>query len=278
MKISLSEILHIENPKDYKVHLASRNSDGNPLDIFVRSPNEAWKEWNESRRKQNDFNRKYIFTLIDYYHERNVWLFGGIYEVVKRLPLPSTVQWYKGYEVTRIGQYESLIGRLKVHWKRESRGSRARLMEHYFDDFTVSEILRDRYQGEVFPGFEDINHDFSILKNISGTSKSNWASALGNVKGVYLITDKSNGKKYVGSACGEGGIWSRWCDYLNSGHGGNKELAALIDKEGKDHALKNFRFVLLEYRPMDTDDEVISKRETYWKKALLSKESGYNKN
>jgi hypothetical protein len=30
---------------------------------------------------------------------------------------------------------------------------------------------------------------------------------LENVKGVYLIVDKSNGKMYVGSAYGDTGIW-----------------------------------------------------------------------
>ena len=273
MKISLSEILHIENPKDYKVHLASWNGYENPLDVFVRD-REKWKEWNEWRSEKDDFNRQYIFTLIDYYHESNVWLFGGIYEVVKRLEKTRD----KGYEVALTDQYKSLIGRLKVDWKRTGR-TKSRRMENYFDAFTVNEILRSEYEGEAFPGYEDINHDFHILENIFKSSKSDWEPALANVKGVYLIMDKSSGKKYVGSAYGKWGIWSRWSCYMGTGHGYSDELTKLIRKKGIGYARENFRFTLLEYRPMKTDDNVIIGRESYWKEALLTRgDLGYNKN
>ncbi len=102
---------------------------------------------------------------------------------------------------------------------------------------------------------------------------------LANIKGVYLISDKGNGRKYVGSAYGGTGIWSRWSSYIDSGHGGNKDLAKLIGREGLDHARKNFRIALLEYRPAKTDDAVIIGRECFWKEALLSRSPhGYNKN
>ncbi len=55
-----------------------------------------------------------------------------------------------------------------------------------------------------------------------------WWAALSEVSGIYLITDKSSGKHYIGSAYGEGGIWSRWCEYSRSGHGNNKELRSLL--------------------------------------------------
>ena len=51
-----------------------------------------------------------------------------------------------------------------------------------------------------------------------------WKTALANQKGVYLITDSSNGKKYVGSATGENMIWGRWKDYIANG---NIELKSL---------------------------------------------------
>ena len=271
--IPLSRILHIENHKNYKVHLASWNGRDHPLDVYLRDLDE-WQGWNEWRSEQDDFNRQYIFTLIDYYHESHVWLFGGIYEVVKRLEKTRA----KGYEVALTDQYESLIGRLKVYWERTGR-SKSRLMENCFNDFNVHEILPSEYEGEAFPGYEDINHDFNMLENIFRTSKSDWKSALENVKGVYLIMDKKNGKKYVGSAYGESGIWSRWSCYMETAHGYNDELTKLIRKKGMGYARENFRFTLLEYRPMKTDDNVIIDREKYWKEALLSRgEFGYNKN
>lgn len=126
---------------------------------------------------------------------------------------------------------------------------------------------------------ENINHDFHVLENIFQAGKPDWKAALANVKGVYVITDRKNGKKYVGSAYGDSGIWSRWSCYMGTGHGYNDELTKLIKKEGMDYARTNFQFSLLEYRPMKTDDHDIIARESYWKEVLLSRgDFGYNKN
>lgn len=109
--------------------------------------------------------------------------------------------------------------------------------------------------------------------------RPDWKAALESVKGVYLIVDKSNGKKYVGSAYGTWGIWARWQCYVQTGHGWNDELTKLIAEEGLDYARRNFRISLLEYRPARTDDNVIIARESFWKEAVLSRVPlGYNKN
>jgi hypothetical protein len=52
---------------------------------------------------------------------------------------------------------------------------------------------------------------------------------LQNQKGVYLITDISNGKMYVGSAYGENMILGRWESYVKTYHGGNVGLKKLND-------------------------------------------------
>lgn len=44
------------------------------------------------------------------------------------------------------------------------------------------------------------------------------------MQGIYLITDSSNGKKYVGKADGAEGILGRWKVYASDGHGGNHVL------------------------------------------------------
>jgi len=274
MDIKLNEILQFDKPESYKVHLATWNGKVQPLEVFVRDKAE-WKGWNSWKSKNNDFNRRYIFSLMDYYHEKDQWLFGGVFEVVKRL---SGKVRSKGYEIELTDQFRPFIGRLKLNWKRSGR-TKSRKLENYTDQFVVSEILHEEYTGALFCGYEQINHDFHVLENIFLRSKPDWKAALSNVKGVYAIFDKSNGKKYVGSAYGATGIWSRWSCYIGNGHGHNDELTKLIKKKSKAYARENFRFSLLEYRPMKTDDQEIIERETYWKEALLSRGSfGYNKN
>ena len=107
-----------------------------------------------------------------------------------------------------------------------------------------------------------------------------------------LSLGRKTGKKYVGSAYGNNGIWSRWCCYEQILHGNNKELKALFKenkeqdmleiverKDSRDYAMANFRFTLIECWPFKTDDSAIIHRENFWKEALLSRgDYGYNAN
>ena len=212
--------------------------------------------------------------MMDFYHESNMWLFGGIYEVTGRGGEHSP----GSYEIKDLPEHAHFVGRLKI--KTELPRNKALRLENWIDTMKVSEILREPYSGESFPGFEEIDHDFGALLPIFRNEKPDWKAALENMKGAYVITDKSNGKRYVGSAYGDYGIWSRWSHYMETGHGGNAELKKLITKNSPDYAQKHFKLSLLEYRSMRADDEDIHKRETYWKEVFLSRDKrfGYNEN
>ena len=93
-----------------------------------------------------------------------------------------------------------------------------------------------------------------------------------------MIIDKENGKTYVGSAYGTQGIWARLSCYVYTGDGGNDELLNVINIKGKDYAMRNFKFSILEVFAFNTPDEVILQREAYWKNVLISREFGYNRN
>ena len=243
MDILLSNITPLEPLSDYKIHFAVWSGE-EPLDVYLRDADE-WRRWNESLKsgEKDIFNRRYIFSLIRYYPLAETWLFGGVFEVLSR---PRN----KPYTVQLSEKYKEYIGRLLVAHSGPGVRGRSFLPETYFDQLKVAQILDKPYQGEVFPGYEDIAHDFSQLESIIHQAKLDWKTALESVKGVYLITDKKNGKMYVGSAYGEAGIWSRWCCYIGTGHGWNDELAKLIKQFGIDYARENFQLSVLEQRAM----------------------------
>ena len=58
---------------------------------------------------------------------------------------------------------------------------------------------------------------------------ADWRIALSEVQGIYLITDSTNGKQYVGKADGAERILGRWTAYARDGHGGNVALRELAD-------------------------------------------------
>ena len=90
-----------------------------------------------------------------------------------------------------------------------------------------------------------------------------------------MITDTLTGKQYVGSAYGGVGVWQRWSIYANTGHGGNKQLRALLNENGDDYKL-NFQFSLLEVCDINSGAEFIISRECHWKDILLTRKFGLN--
>ena len=269
--IPLAQIMPISDPEAYKLHLACWNGHHHPLDVFARSRAE-WASWNSYRGAKNRFNRPYVISFMQFYHETDTWLFGGIYQILSDKDP-------KAYTVALQPDPYGLIGRLKVTLPRPGARGDSFKFEKSYHDIYMTELLKDPYAGETFCGYEKINHDFEQLETIFKNERPDWKAALSGVKGVYLVADKSTGKKYVGSAYNGVGIWARWRTYLETGHGYNDELTKLIDAKGINYARKNFRMSLLEYRPMKTDDKTIIEREGYWKEALLTRGAfGYNKN
>jgi hypothetical protein len=269
LTIALTDIWTIESPTLYKVHFARWNGSSQPLEVFVRDRQE-WQGRQEYYPGRDDFNRRYIFSLAQYYHEPDIWLFGGIYEVLARHT--------DSYEVSLTEAGRGLIGRLKLRSSYRERTTRANFENHY-RAFEVQEILREPYTGRRFPGYDDIDLSFQELESLVKNACPEWMSALESIKGIYLISDIKTGKRYVGSAYGDQGIWSRWCAYVDSGHGGNVELRALVIDPTLAYRRTNFRLALLEHRPSRTEDKIILDRESFWKRILLTRgEEGLNRN
>ncbi|HEV7457317.1 MAG TPA: GIY-YIG nuclease family protein [Roseococcus sp.] len=269
MTLHLPDIWPIAAPEAHKLHFARWNQESQPLEVWARSRAE-WQSWQEYRPARDDFNRPFIFALMQFYHEPDAWLFGGVFRVLARHA--------DRYAVELTDQGAGFIGRLKLGSTWRNRSTRVNFENHYAG-LEVLELLREPYAGRAFPGFEEIDLGFEELETLVRNARPDWKAPLASVKGIYLITDVVTGRRYVGAALGEGGIWSRWCDYVATGHGGNVELRELAPDPSLTYIRHAFRFALLEHRPVGTADDVILRREAHWKRILLTRGAfGLNRN
>lgn len=142
---------------------------------------------------------------------------------------------------------------------------------------------RDKVQ---FPGFDGVLLSYYQLRDmVEDPRYADWRAALSEVQGIYLITDSTNGKQYVGKADGAERILGRWTAYARDGHGGNvalRELAlASATGEGTrtktDHA-RHFVFSLLRVFGPSTPSSEVNSAESHYKAALMTRKFGLNRN
>lgn len=124
---------------------------------------------------------------------------------------------------------------------------------------------------EQFPGFDHLVVGFDRLQAvISDPRYAAWRTALSSVIGVYLITDLSDGRQYVGKADGDETLLQRWTAYATNGHGGNVEL--------KKRDRKNFQFSVLRVLDPSTAGADVNAVESHYKTSLGTRAHGLNKN
>jgi hypothetical protein len=271
--IDLIKLAGFSLASDYKIHCATKSkeaadSDDSPLDAFL---NGNFKEWQEDQNQQN-FKCNQILSLIHLRADR--WLFGGVYSVEGVNPRTSGFKPGYQYVTSEPRGLEHLVGRAIIRFDKKFRASYLR-GSSYGVELMVSEIRDERMSVGDFPGYNGVLISHRRLGTIIREEIPSWRSVLRSVSGVYLIVDTTNGKQYVGSACGVGGIWQRWGDYANNGHGDNKELKSLLDKNGVAYA-DNFQYSILEVSELYTSQQTVLERETHWKKVLCSSRHGYN--
>ena len=207
---------------------------------------------------------------MQFYHETDAWLFGGVFRVLERLS--------GAYRVELTDERESLIGCLKLGTPYRGQATRLKL-ENQYDDFEVIEILREPYTGTPFPGYAWIDLSFAELETIVGNERPDWKAALENTIGIYGIMVTGLDHLYIGAAFGDGGVWSRWAEYVSSGHGGNVELRRIVRDQGLAYCRSHFRFTLLETLLQTAPDDVVKSRETHWKQVLRTRgHRGLNRN
>lgn len=275
MELYLNDLLHIgsENMKNVKIRFNQFNGSEDPLDLYIRDPEIVNTQFFLWRSKQRYFAVGQIAICFLKISE-DMWLLTTIKKIKKDLDVIEGIN----YECEEIAEYKPYFGRLiiKFHKTFQTQGV---FYKSVFKELIVDQILPSQYDGEDFPGYDKVRLSYEKLSSIISREKRDWIAALENQKAVYLITDKHNGKLYVGSATSDTGmLLQRWKNYIENGHGGNKELKRIVNENGLEYIKRYFQYSILENYNSKVDDSVILERESWWKETLQSRNFGYNQN
>jgi len=268
--IKLNDILRLDNIDNVKIrfNLMFRQN-WNPIEVFKNGDISVMLEgqyWNYNKNKSYKVGQITV-GFVKIKPKENLWLLFHIGRITKDLNILNGV----GYEYETMTEYEKYFGRLIIKFGNKAQ-TMIRKAKSVIDDCEISQILPDTFDNDIFLGYEKVNITWNELQRV--LEKDNWKTALQNQKGVYLLTDVSNGKMYVGSAYGENMILGRWRAYVKTGHGGNTGLKRLTF----DHIKQNFRYSILDIYKSTIDDQIIIDRENRWKEVLQTRKFGYNEN
>ncbi len=114
------------------------------------------------------------------------------------------------------------------------------------------------------PDWKDMTASAAVMRAVPTA----WAAALREWRGVYLITDESDGARYVGSAYGADNILGRWREHVAGANGITKELSKRNPA--------NFRFSILQLLAPDADASDVINIEHGWMDRLHTREFGLN--
>lgn len=286
--IKLNDILKIENLDNLRIRLNLSNNSWNALQHYHNNPelmlignfhNSADRIEIDKNGKSKQVRGKIWFkenqVVIGLAQIKNdEWLLIDISRITKSYNRVWDGKTASGlntfYEYEKLTEFEKYFGRLIVQFHKYQ--AFVTLTGDKIDKFIMKEILPSSLDNDLFPGYDKVNISWDTLKRV--VDRDTWKTALENQKGVYLITDTSNGKKYVGSAYGTNMILGRWRAYVKTGHGGNAGLKQLTF----DYIKRNFKYSILDIYKSTTDDQTIIDRESWWKEVLQSRKFGYNEN
>lgn len=223
--------------------------------------------------------RYWVILIADGGRRSRLW---GTYENHGEVTTTSTKK-YRLFDLRPIEFLAPLSGRLVVEWdnprswhRNAGSATGARM--------SVLEIAdRDKVH---FPGFDGVLLTYHQLRDMVDDPRyADWRVALSEVQGIYLITDSTNGKQYIGKADGGERILGRWTAYARDGHGGNVALRELAyesvggesTRTKTDHA-RHFVFSLLRVFGPSTPSSEINSAEAHYKAAFMTRQFGLNRN
>ena len=218
-KIYLNDLLHFskEEYRNVKIRFNQSNGYQDPMHLYQQNPdivNNQWLFWRSKTRYFQVGQIAVCLLKLSY----DTWLLTTIKRVTKDLDVYDAIN----YEGEELEQYKSYFGRVVIKYRKTSQ-QQGRYYGEICDDLEVQQILPTVFEGNDFPGYDKVRLSYPQLEAVLNHGKRDWIAALENQKAVYLITDKENGKMYVGSATSDYGmLLQRWRSYISNGHGGKK--------------------------------------------------------
>ena len=186
----------------------------------------------------------------------------------ERYGVPGFAAWgtEKGYlvrtrfQTLRHDSMGDLRGRLRISHKPTQ--SYVRLADQY--DAEVLEISRKPQFVAPAPDWREFILTAAEVRAIP----RDWAAQLKGWRGVYLITDESDGARYVGSAYGSDNLLGRWSAHVAGDHGVTKQLGL--------RKTDLFRFSILQLLTHDAEKTDVIKAEHGWMDRLDTRKFGLN--
>ncbi len=266
--ITIQELLYTRGlDREAKIKLVRHKDSRQDLYSLFKTDKRAFLEYQNTQSKDVFKDVDFIVSFIGEEGLRSRLI--GVYKITDRKILGSE---HFEYQITEVNDlFDDLINRVIIRWKNA-------ISWHQWISNKMEVIeIHPGLHYKQFTDYFDFILSFDELKEIVKEEYSDWKKMLSATFGVYLICDTKTGKLYVGSAYGESGIWGRWRTYAaTNGHGNNKMLMQLLEKD--QNYGNNFQFSILMLLPRTiTPDEAI-KKERLFKNKLGTNSFGLNSN
>ena len=242
-------------------------------DIYLHE-NDVFVTYQSEQLVKRFQNVDYIVSFIG--EEGNESRFVGVY---KNCGIKQFLPDYNGethalLDFRELAGFELLKERVIIEWNNPISW-----LQCYKNEMNVVRIDRGLTENNipVFTRFEDVVLNYSQLQSIFKTNNKEWKAKLESCNCIYLILDKHTGKQYVGSTYNHKGIWGRWREYADTGHGNDVSLIELLSGDTK-YAEKYFQWCILETIPLKILPEQAIDRETLYKRKFGTRDFGYNNN
>lgn len=280
MAIFVEHILKAFNFDFTKTQLVRHGTAHNPQELIVNNHFDFY----QAVQADNIYDQtNYILSFIA--AGANSALFQGAYrndgllegedklQAPEGYPNPEEAEHPYHYNLNRLEGFEELQNRLVINWNVPIVWH-----QHFRENhFEVLELrLRPAGNFRAFPGYDNVFLSYQELADIINNpmGRPDWYHTLLHTKGIYLIL--CQGKQYIGSATGEGGIWGRWQDYVNDPTGGNRGIAQHLDQHPG--AERDFKFSIIETFGTQATLEEIIQREHFLMNTHGTNEFGLNHN